>query len=199
MGRPKLPRTKEQIAIRLAPGTKARLSSLLRSIAAAGGRPVRSEVLREAIERGLGALENELGTRAVAQPAPVVTRPARANDPPPRARPAPPPPRIPAPAASHPVSSARRAPIPGTLADRALQRLETLRAQGHAREVPLPQLCREAWPPNPARVRDAVTELADLGLVELLPMPSGTRATASDQDLMLRDAARGSLGIVRLR
>ena len=197
MGRPKLPRTKEQIAIRLAPGTKTRLAALLKNLAVRGAAPVRSDVLREAIERGLSAMEAELEAGASASRTGAARARAAAPNPPvaPAARPraAPPPPRIPAPA------SVRRGPIPGTLADRALKRLEELSGQDRSRQVPLPQLCREAWPPNPARVRDAVNELAELGLVELLPVPSGTRLGPGDQDLVLHNSSRGILGSVRLR
>ncbi|MBI5533490.1 MAG: hypothetical protein HY898_12290 [Deltaproteobacteria bacterium] len=205
MGRPKLARTKEQIAIRLSPGTKARLAALLRTLGTRGARPIRSEVLRQAIERGLAALEAEAHGKPepVASPARVAQPAAPSPKPVPaeasgRARPAPPPPRIPVPSTSRRPAAERRGPIPGTLADRAWIRLQALTGGDRSRDVPLPELCRAAWPPNPARVRDALAELVDLGLVELRPLAGGERLSGAERDLLVHGAAGAVFGLVRM-
>ena len=212
MGRPKLARTKEQIAIRLSPGTKARLAALLRSLSSRGSKPIRSEVLRQAIERGLGLLEAEAhgapAAGGVAHPAlrsPAGARETRlaaarapAIEPAARPRPAPPPPRIPIPSTSRAPSVSRRSPIPGTLADRAYSRLQELTGGERGRDIPVPQLCKAAWPPNPARVRDALAELVDLGLIELRPAPGGTRQSPTERDLIVHGSGGAMLGLVRM-
>jgi hypothetical protein len=72
-------------------------------------------------------------------------------------------------------------------------------AERRSSEVALPELCRAAWPPNPGRVRDALNELAALGLVELRAVPSGSRISAEDRELLMRDETGAAVGAVRIR
>ena len=260
MGRPKLPRTKEQIAIRLAPGTKERLEALVKAWEMRHGeKPIRSELIREALDEGLRSMEVRLtGTQPTIDPPARVPPPAaQAMPPPARVNPfaprtqagqeparrnelparrevpiappsqprvpvaaptlqprtplavpaapplprapvaapvaAPPQPRAPAPAFAH--SSDK--PMPGTLADRAWKRLQEMSAGNTAAIVSLPRLCRAVWPPNPAKVHDAIRELADRGYVELLA-PEG-EVPRADQSLVMRNPDGELLGALRLR
>lgn len=257
MGRPKLPQTKEQIAIRLAPGTKARLAALIRTMQAKGiDVPLRSEVLRTAIERGIDAMEGDLASGG--RPARDLTRDqpaAPAASAPARTRPVPPPPHMPVPSVARPMpasrvepatgrtvaspsraqerpeaprtvgsppsraqerpaappaaapgkspsavaapttASMRRGPIPGTLADRTLRHLRDMSASSG--DVPVPALCRKAWPPNPSRVHEALRELREMNLIQLVASKTGV--DDSDHELMLTDSSGARFAIARLR
>jgi hypothetical protein len=66
-------------------------------------------------------------------------------------------------------------------------------------EVSIPELCRAAWPPNPARVREALQELVELGLVDLRPLASGARLSPADRDLVMATEGGTILAGVRQR
>jgi hypothetical protein len=211
MGRPKLARTKEQIAIRLAPGTKARLESLMRMLRRKGqGGVVRSEVLRVAIERGIAALEADVSLErtigsaaaglltATPTAAPISVRSARsAPEPPAR-----PPKRMLAPLRSAPKPQPARSReagasvIPGTLAERALRQMQRLGSE-RGEMLNIADVCRAAWPPNPHRVHEALLELEQLGVVELCPADARS-GTPRDQALLMKGAGGALLGYVRL-
>lgn len=65
-------------------------------------------------------------------------------------------------------------------------------------QVSVPALCRAAWPPNPSRVHEALRELRELGLVELLAA-SPSDLNGSDHELILADPSGAQFGSARLR
>ncbi len=197
MGRPKLDRTKEQIAIRLAPGTKARLDALLTALQRRSRTAIiRSELLRLAIERGIAQMEAEAASARTASSV------LSSKPPPPAARssvprstraPAPQPLSSPRAASSAPGASVHA----GTLEERTLRQIERLAPQ-HGAVLSIPDVCRAAWPPNPVRVHDALRELARLGLVDLRAATAAQRSPPEDEGLLI-PAPGGALGTVRLR
>lgn len=62
----------------------------------------------------------------------------------------------------------------------------------------MPALCRAVWPHNPPRVHEALSELRDLDLIELLAATS-SELNGSDRELLLIDPSGASFGSARLR